>query len=134
VRKYWLPTIGAAVALERKDPNRAVELLQGASTIDFGEPTDVTVFLCPVYPRERRISCCATATERQRNFRSSWTIAALWQTFPWGALARLGLARAYAMQDSTAKAEAAYLDFLPSGKTPTPTSPSRSKPRQSTRS
>ena len=32
--------------------------------------------------------------------------------FPWGALARLGLARAYAMQGDTAKARAAYQDFL----------------------
>jgi hypothetical protein len=32
--------------------------------------------------------------------------------FPWGALARLGLARAYAMQDARAKARAAYQDFL----------------------
>jgi len=34
------------------------------------------------------------------------------QNFPWGALARLGLARAYAMQGDTAKARAAYQDFL----------------------
>jgi hypothetical protein len=32
--------------------------------------------------------------------------------FPWGALARLGLARAYALQGDTAKARAAYRDFL----------------------
>ncbi len=32
--------------------------------------------------------------------------------FPWGALARLGLARAYAIQGDTAKAKAAYQDFL----------------------
>ena len=31
---------------------------------------------------------------------------------PWGALARLGLARAYALQGDTAKARAAYQDFL----------------------
>jgi cytochrome c-type biogenesis protein CcmH/NrfG len=30
----------------------------------------------------------------------------------WGTLARLGLARAYAMQGDTAKARAAYQDFL----------------------
>ncbi len=30
----------------------------------------------------------------------------------WGALARLGLARAYAMQGDTTKARAAYKDFL----------------------
>jgi hypothetical protein len=33
-------------------------------------------------------------------------------TFSWGALARLGLARAYALQGDTAKARAAYQDFL----------------------
>ena len=32
--------------------------------------------------------------------------------FPWGALARLGLARAYTLQGDTAKARAAYRDFL----------------------
>ncbi len=32
--------------------------------------------------------------------------------FPWGALARLGLARAYALQGDTAKARRAYQDFL----------------------
>ena len=32
--------------------------------------------------------------------------------FPWGALARLGLARAYAMQGDTAKARPAYQAFL----------------------
>ena len=32
--------------------------------------------------------------------------------FPWGALARLQLARAYAVQGDTAKAKAAYQDFL----------------------
>jgi hypothetical protein len=32
--------------------------------------------------------------------------------FPWGALARLGLARACAMQGDAAKARTAYQDFL----------------------
>jgi hypothetical protein len=32
--------------------------------------------------------------------------------FPWGALARLGLARAYAVQGDTAKAKTTYQDFL----------------------
>jgi hypothetical protein len=32
--------------------------------------------------------------------------------FSWGALARLGLARAYAMQGNTTKARVAYQDFL----------------------
>ena len=32
--------------------------------------------------------------------------------FPWGALARLQLARVYALQGDTAEAKAAYQDFL----------------------
>jgi len=32
--------------------------------------------------------------------------------FPWGALARLGLGRAYALQGNTVKSRAAYQDFL----------------------
>jgi eukaryotic-like serine/threonine-protein kinase len=32
--------------------------------------------------------------------------------FPWGPLARLGLARAYALQGDASEAEAAYQDFL----------------------
>ena len=33
-------------------------------------------------------------------------------TFPWGTLARLGLARAYALQDDSPRARAKYQDFL----------------------
>ncbi len=51
VQRYWLPTIRAGVALERKDPNRAIELLKVASTIELGEPTNLTIFLCPAYLR-----------------------------------------------------------------------------------
>ena len=112
VRRYWLPTIGAAVALERKDPNRAVELLQWASAIDFGQPTDVTVFLCPVYLRGEAYLMLRDGNRAAAEFKKFMDHRGLVANFPWGALARLGLARAYAMQGSTAKAEAAYLDFF----------------------
>jgi hypothetical protein len=42
IQRYWLPTIRAAVALERKDPSRAVELLKGTSAIDLGAPTTIS--------------------------------------------------------------------------------------------
>ena len=51
VQKYSLPTIRAAVALERKDADRAIDLLKEASTIELGWTTAVTVFLCPAYLR-----------------------------------------------------------------------------------
>jgi tetratricopeptide (TPR) repeat protein len=51
VQSCWLPTIRSAVALERKDPNDAVELLKAASTIELGQPAQIYVLLCPVYMR-----------------------------------------------------------------------------------
>jgi serine/threonine protein kinase/tetratricopeptide (TPR) repeat protein len=51
VQRYWLPSIRAGVALERKDPNRAIELLKAASTVELSEPTNLTIFLCPAYLR-----------------------------------------------------------------------------------
>jgi len=54
----------AAAALQSKDRARAVELLKGANTIALGEPTNLTVFPCPVYYVERTISFCTRATER----------------------------------------------------------------------
>jgi hypothetical protein len=51
VQRYWLPTIRAGVALERKDPNRAIELLKAASTVELGAPANLDIFLCPAYVR-----------------------------------------------------------------------------------
>jgi predicted Zn-dependent protease len=112
VQRYWLPTIRAAVALERKDPNRGVALLQGASAIELGQPTDVTLFLCPVYLRGEAYLMLHDGNRAAAEFQKFVDHRGLVVNFPWGALARLGLARAYALQGNTAKAETAYLDFL----------------------
>src|ERR1700741_1534581 len=50
VQRYWLPTIRAAVAMERKEPKRAVELLKETGTVELGSVTSF-VFLAPVYMR-----------------------------------------------------------------------------------
>jgi len=112
VQRYWLPTIRAAVALERKDPNRAVELLKEANTIELGQPTMLTVFLCPVYIRGEAYLMLHDGITAAPEFQKFIDHRGLVVNFPWGALARLGLARAYAMQGDTTKAKAAYQDFL----------------------
>ena len=112
VQRYWLPTIRAAEALERKDPNRAIELLKESNTLEFGAPSQVNVFLCPVYLRGEAYLMLHDGNRAAAEFQKFIDHRGLVMNFPWGALARLGLARAYAMQGDTAKAKAAYQDFL----------------------
>ena len=112
VQRYWLPTIRAGVALERQDPNRAIELLKVASTIELGEPTNLTIFLCPVYLRGEAYLMLHDGNRAAVEFQKFIDHRGLVWNFPWGALARLGLARAYALQGDTVKARAAYQDFL----------------------
>ena len=117
VQRYWLPTIRAAVALERKDPNRALEVLKVTSAIELGLPTIVNVYLCPVYLRGEAYLMLhegnAAATEFQKVIEHYGLVG----NFQWGALARLGLARAYALDAATDpavrdKARTAYENFL----------------------
>ena len=112
VQRYWLPTIRAGVALERKDPNRAIELLKAASTIELSEPTNLTILLSPAYLRGEAYLMLRDGSRAAAEFQKFIDHRGLVVNFPWGALARLGLARAYAMQGDTAKARAAYQDFL----------------------
>ena len=112
VQRYWLPTIQAAVALERKDPNRAIELLKVASTIEFSLPIQIAILMCPAYLRGEAYLMLRDGNQAAAEFRKFIDHRGLVINFPWGALARLGLARAYALQGDTAKARAAYQDFL----------------------
>ena len=108
VQRYRLPTIRAAVALQRQDPNRAVELLQAASAIELGDAGN----LLPVYLRGEASLMLYDGNRAATEFQKFIDHRGLVGNFPWGALARLGLARAYAMQGDTAKARPAYQDFL----------------------
>jgi eukaryotic-like serine/threonine-protein kinase len=112
VQKYWLPTILAAVALQSKDANRAVELLRLSSTIELSQPMEVTGSLFPVYLRGEAYLMLHDGDAAAAEFRKFFDHRGLVANFPWGALARLGLARAYAMQKDTARARATYQDFL----------------------
>jgi tetratricopeptide (TPR) repeat protein len=112
VQTYWLPTIRAAAALEGKDPNRAIDLLKVTSTIELSSVTaDLTIFLCPPYVRGEAYLMLHDGNRAAAEFQKFIGHRGVVMNFPWGALARLGLARAYALQGDTAKARAAYRDF-----------------------
>jgi tetratricopeptide (TPR) repeat protein len=117
VQRYWLPTIRAAVALERKDANRAIDLLNVASPIELGTPTGFNLSLCPVYLRGEAYLMLHDGNAAAREFQKFIDHRGVVGNFSWGALARLGLARAHALDAATDpaardKAGAAYQDFL----------------------
>jgi len=137
-QRYWLPTIRAAVALQRQDPNRAIELLKVASAVELSGPTNLTIALCPAYLRGEAYLMLHDGDRAAAEFQKFIDHRGLVVNFPWGALARLGLARAYAVQaglsrhgdnggpfaslragskpplqpEALAKARAAYQNFL----------------------
>jgi len=112
IQRYWLPTIQAAVALQRKDPNRAIEILQVTMMIELGQPANITAFLCPVYLRGEAYLMLHDGNAAAAEFQKFIDHRGVVVNFAWGALARLGLARAYAMQGDPVKARTAYQDFL----------------------
>ena len=68
--------------------------------------------MCPVYMRGEAYLTLYDGKAAGAEFRKFIDYRGLAGNFLWGALSRLGLARAYAMQPDTAKACAAYQDFL----------------------
>jgi serine/threonine protein kinase/tetratricopeptide (TPR) repeat protein len=112
VERYWLPTIRAAVAIERKDPTRAVELLKETSALELSLPTNFSAELMPVYVRGEASLALGDGNRAATEFQKFVDYRGLVGIFSWGALASLGLSRAYALQGDTVKARAAYQDFL----------------------
>jgi predicted Zn-dependent protease len=112
MQRYWLPSIRATVALQTKDPNRALELLKTASAIELSQPTQAGVILCPAYLRGEAYLLLHDGAAAAAEFQKFLDHPGLVGNFPWGALARLYLARAYALRGDTARARTAYQDFL----------------------
>jgi serine/threonine protein kinase/tetratricopeptide (TPR) repeat protein len=114
VQSYWLPTVRAQIALGNQGPQQAIDMLQTTLPVELGQPlsTQGPYCLYPVYVRGEAYLAAgqggAAAAEFQKliDHRGiSWSCAT-------GALARLGLGRAYGLAGDKAKARAAYQEFL----------------------
>jgi eukaryotic-like serine/threonine-protein kinase len=109
----YLPTIRGAIALRRGDSGRALEALAATAPYELGETNnDFTVALYPVYLRGEAYlggkQGAAAAGEFQKILDHSGVVG----NEPIGALAHLGLGRAYALSGDKEKARGAYQDFL----------------------
>jgi DNA-binding winged helix-turn-helix (wHTH) protein/tetratricopeptide (TPR) repeat protein len=108
LQRYWLPAISAAVALQRKDPKRAVELLQVTGPIELGDKGG----FFPIYLRGEAYLMLRDGNAAAAEFQKFLDHRGRVGNFPWGALARLQLARACALSGDKTKAKIGYQDFL----------------------
>ena len=115
VRFTYLPVLRALFALRSGEPTGAIEVLQIAVPYDLAIPGSWSSFfgnLYPVYARGEACLALHQGAEAATEFQKILDHRGIVSSDPIGALSHLQLGRSYAMQADTAKAKAAYQDFL----------------------
>jgi serine/threonine protein kinase/tetratricopeptide (TPR) repeat protein len=113
VQFNYLPTVRAQLALRGGDYSKAIEALQTAAPYELGvQGNFFTAAMYPVYVRGQAYLAAHQGGEAAAEFQKILNHRGVVRSEPIGALAHLGLARAYSMQGDTPKARAAYNDFL----------------------
>jgi eukaryotic-like serine/threonine-protein kinase len=110
VNSYAVPTIRAAIQLSHNNPAEAVQDLEVTSRYEL-QRTNIPPLLA-VYLRGQAFLAIHQGHKAAAEFQKFIDHRGAVENNFLGALARVGLARAYAMQDDTAKARAAYQEFF----------------------
>jgi serine/threonine protein kinase/tetratricopeptide (TPR) repeat protein len=114
IQAYWLPTIHAAIAINRGDVQKAVELLSTTSEYELGMPVQWPSHgtLYPVYVRGEAYLRAGDGVRAATEFQKMIEHRGIVSNFPLGALAHLQLGRAYELAGDVGKAREAYAAFL----------------------
>jgi serine/threonine protein kinase/predicted Zn-dependent protease len=113
LKLYWLPTLTAAIEVNGGNAARALESLEAAAPYELGEPPPTQEgTLYPVYLRGQAYLQARQGQAAATEFQKFLDHRGIVVNFPLGALAHLGLARAYALLGDTTKSRTAYQDFL----------------------
>jgi eukaryotic-like serine/threonine-protein kinase len=114
VKFNYLPTIRARLELNRNHVSKAIEDLEVAAPYELGVVGDraFTLSLYPAYVRGQAHLVAGRGSEAAAEFQKILDHPGVVQNELIGALAHLGLARAYLLQGNTSKGRAAYQDFL----------------------
>jgi len=111
VQFNYLPTIRASISLVQNAVSTAIEELQVASPYELGNlPAGLS--LMPVYVRAQSYLVAHDGRAAAAEFQKILDHRGVVVTDPIGALAHLGLGRAYALEDDNARARTAYQDFF----------------------
>jgi serine/threonine protein kinase/tetratricopeptide (TPR) repeat protein len=113
VQRYWLPAIRAAIEIHGNNGTAAVQILQAAAPYELSQSQPFRVgMMYPVYLRGQAYLLARRGSEAAAEFQKMIDHRGVVLNFPLGALARLGLGRAHALEGDTAKARTAYEEFL----------------------
>ncbi len=112
LKVYWLPVIEASIAMAQQAPDRAIVALEPALPYELGQPPPATSTMYPPYIRGLAYLAQRNGSAAASEFQKFLDHPGIVQNFLLGSLARLQLARAYAISGDTAKAKTAYQDFL----------------------
>jgi eukaryotic-like serine/threonine-protein kinase len=115
VQFNYLPTVRGKLALNKGDVSGAIQSLGAAAPYELGatRTTDLDwTAMFPVFVRGEAYLAARQGSLAAAEFQKILDHRGLVLNQPIGALAHLGLGRAYVLQSDIPKAKAAYLDFL----------------------
>lgn len=108
IDKGFIPEVRGAIELKRGKPTQALEFLKSAAAYEAGWFEEYR----PAYLRGETYLLARRGREAASEFQKIIDHRGIVGNEPYGALAHLGLARAYTMQGEDAAARTAYQDFL----------------------
>ena len=121
VQFLYLPMARAAVALHSGDATRSIEALAASAPYELAETNySFTFALYPVYLRGQAHLAAKQGAAALAEFQKIIDHSSVVGNEPIGALAHLGVARAYALLGDSMKAKPAYQDFFALWKTADP--------------
>jgi tetratricopeptide (TPR) repeat protein len=114
VQFNYLPTVNAILQINTGNPAKAIEILEAARPYELGSPSNISMSLSmyPVYVRGLAYLSAKQGAQAVPEFQKILTHRGIVQTEPIGSLAKLGLARGYALEGDAVRAKTAYQDFL----------------------
>jgi DNA-binding winged helix-turn-helix (wHTH) protein/tetratricopeptide (TPR) repeat protein len=112
VRFSYLPAIRARIALNQRDTNSAIDILQVAAPYELGATHELLGALYPVYMRGEVLLAAGQGAQATVEFQKILDHRGIVVSDPIGALAPLQMARALALSGDKIKSKAAYEDFF----------------------
>lgn len=114
VQFNYLPVIRALLALDSGDSRKAIATADAAAAYELGDPVEaiVTTAMYPIFVRGQAYLMAGDGYKSVTEFQKILDHPGVALNRPIGALAHLGLARAYRLQGDRPRARAAYRDFL----------------------